>query len=98
MSDLISRERLLNDLNKFAPEHYNALVNDIIMKQPSAGIPTGKWDKLGEFENLDGVTIHVLRCSECGTLYRTRKLFTGDYVNAEFCPHCGADMKGEEND
>ena len=32
--DLISRKALIENLNKFAPEHYTALVNDLIMKQP----------------------------------------------------------------
>lgn len=34
--DLISRKSLIENLNKFAPEHYNALVNDLIMKEPTA--------------------------------------------------------------
>ena len=36
MSDLISRKALIENLNKFAPEHYSALVNDLIMKQEAA--------------------------------------------------------------
>lgn len=35
-NDLISRKALIENLNKFAPEHYTALVNDLIMKQPTA--------------------------------------------------------------
>jgi len=35
-NDLISRQSLLNSLNRFAPEHFNALVNDLIMKEPAA--------------------------------------------------------------
>lgn len=34
--DLISRKALIENLNRFAPEHYTALVNDLIMKQPTA--------------------------------------------------------------
>ena len=34
--DLISRKSLIENLNMFAPEHYNALVNDLIVKQPTA--------------------------------------------------------------
>lgn len=36
MSDLISRKNLIENLNKFAPEYYNALINDLIMKEPVA--------------------------------------------------------------
>ena len=34
--DLISRKSLIENLNKFAPEHYTALVNNLIMKEPTA--------------------------------------------------------------
>ena len=34
--DLISRKSLIKNLKKFAPEHYTALVNDLIMKEPTA--------------------------------------------------------------
>lgn len=34
--DLISRKTLLENLNRFAPEHYSELVNDLITKQPAA--------------------------------------------------------------
>ena len=34
--DLISRKALIENLNRFAPEHYSALVNDLIVKQPAA--------------------------------------------------------------
>ena len=33
MTTLIDREELIKDLNHFAPEHYNALVNKIIQNQ-----------------------------------------------------------------
>jgi hypothetical protein len=36
MEDLISRQNLLRNLRRFAPEHFNALVNDLILKEPSA--------------------------------------------------------------
>ena len=32
--DLISRKSLIENLNRLAPEHYTALVNDVIMKEP----------------------------------------------------------------
>ena len=35
-NDLISRKSLIENLNKFAPEHYDALVNDLITKEPTA--------------------------------------------------------------
>lgn len=34
--DLISRKSLIEHLNQFAPEHYNAIVNDLIVKETAA--------------------------------------------------------------
>lgn len=36
IGDLISRKSLVKNLNKFAPEYYTALVNDLIMKEQTA--------------------------------------------------------------
>lgn len=47
--DLISRKSLIENLNKFAPEHYTALVNDLIMKEPTA---FNKKKVIEELENL----------------------------------------------
>lgn len=35
MEDLISRQNLLSNLRRFAPEHFDALVNNLILKEPS---------------------------------------------------------------
>lgn len=37
--DLISRKSLVQNLNKFAPEHYSSLISDLIMKEPTAYDP-----------------------------------------------------------
>lgn len=46
--DLISRKSLIENLNKFALEHYNTLVNDLIMKEPIA------FDKEKVIKELEG--------------------------------------------
>lgn len=38
MAEYIKRESLIENLNKFAPEQYNALVDMIIRKQPVADV------------------------------------------------------------
>jgi hypothetical protein len=46
MSDYISREALLEHLNRFAPEKYDALVNDLIRREPAADVRPvvyGEW-------------------------------------------------------
>lgn len=35
-NDLISRKSLIKNLNRFAPEHYSVLINDLIQKEPVA--------------------------------------------------------------
>lgn len=35
-NDLISRKSLIRNLNQFALEHFSALVNDLILKEPEA--------------------------------------------------------------
>lgn len=47
-NDLISRKSLIENLNKFAPEHYNSLVNGLIAKEPTA------FDKEKVIEELKG--------------------------------------------
>lgn len=38
MAEYINRVELIENLNKFAPEHYNALINQLITKQPTADV------------------------------------------------------------
>lgn len=38
MTEYINRAELIENLNKFAPEHYNALINHLITKQPTADV------------------------------------------------------------
>lgn len=47
-NDLISRKSLIENLNKLAPECYNALINDLITKEPTA------FDKEKVIEELKG--------------------------------------------
>lgn len=46
----------------------------------------GKWKETG---NRDWDGAELMRCSVCGCVTK------GDYMN--FCPNCGADMRGEEH-
>ena len=36
--EYIEREALIENLNKFAPEHYSSLINMLITKQPTADV------------------------------------------------------------
>ena len=50
--------------------------------------PKGHWI----FDTEDG----YYKCSECGSLAEIDSV-TNDYWRSNFCPNCGADMRGESN-
>ena len=58
--DLISRESLIENLRRFAPEHYSALVNDLIIKEPTAFDKEKVIEELMKYSD-DPCTLH-----ECG--------------------------------
>ena len=87
MGDLISKKALLENLNKFAPEKYDALVNGLIEKQPTvdaAPVVHGEWIKHEYAEESEGLLIPNFECSVCHDWKREQ---------TPFCPECGADMR-----
>lgn len=92
--EYIERNELIKNLNTFAPEHYNALINDLIIKQPVADVESvkyGHWICIGDIDE------YIFECSECHEIY-----YLNDGTPKEhqynYCPNCGAKLcKGEEN-
>ena len=97
MSDLISRDAAIdlfpNDVLEWdtldgyiAPHVARRLIEDLPSAQPER--KTGRWkmepDPYGFFEEIPV-------CSECGCTTEMRKTY-------KFCPNCGADMRGEQDD
>lgn len=82
-SDAISRQWLMRKaIERFYTTNYFNHITKMIEEAPSV---TPKEPKTGEWiADVDGYT-----CSECG-------VFNTDDDN--FCPNCGADMRGEEVD
>lgn len=95
MDDLISRRDavsrfsdllMLEIKGKRLPtweEVYNAM-QDVPSAQPER--KHGWWISDLAFYDDEGCPCFVLRCSVCGE----------SYPKSNFCPHCGADMRGEE--
>lgn len=91
MAEYIDREVLIENLERFAWEHYNInapLLAQLITKQPAADVVEvrrGEWVKklLFVMHNDD---VFAYTCSICGKE-------SGTPYN--YCPHCGADMRGE---
>lgn len=91
MKRYIDAEELINNLNEFAPESFNALINSLILKQPTADVQEvkhGKWEKAMPRRKGRNATY---RCSCCGQL---RSSYYNDVQNWEYCP-CGAKMDKE---
>lgn len=77
MADCIDRDALIDNLQKFASNSYDAYVNNIIMGMPRANVKkivTAHW-----FFGDDGVFI----CSKCGN---------AESSNGRYCSYCGAEM------
>ena len=101
MSDLISRQAAM--AYPLSWEHYDMEHGDrkficgvesyreYIEQLPSTD-HTGHWIDRTE-EHGDSIGIYpweVFKCSECGHLTAGNEF--------KFCPNCGADMRGEQND
>lgn len=91
MSDLISRQAAIDICR--APHMRNADCSDFemeIMMLPPIQPKRGKWIKTARWGR-------VYYCNQC------RNYLDFDGVNAgrgstNFCPNCGADMRGEQDD
>lgn len=93
MAEYINRAELIENLNKFAPEHYNALINQLITKQPTADVMEvkhGKWivpsGAIKIFED------RYVICSECNVMIPVVK----ELDRYWYCPNCGAKMDGKD--
>lgn len=100
MSDLIERRAAIDKINRivevnhlnpefvwFTPLGVQQLIRDLPSVQPER--KTGKWID----GKLDWHGIAMERyCSECGQLLTSAKT-----VHMNYCPNCGADMRGEQD-
>lgn len=105
MDDLISRQdavkSMTNAIWHYPNEMYaqlnsyemaEALARDGLMFIPSAQ-KKGHWNFVGD---------NLFKCTCCGKMYTTQQLnglrvYDKDPYCPFFCPHCGADMRGDDN-
>ena len=86
-NDYIIRQKTIENLKTFAPEHYTELINQLILKQPAENVQEvrhGKWVLCYEDWRKQ---IAGDKCSVCG--FEHYGTYIGDY---HFCPNCGAKM------
>ena len=98
MDRLISLQAAIDVVTK----HYRAFDNDLLelivyeMKRLPSAQPerkTGKWIGTEYAGYADGNPVYYeWKCSACGCVIED------DEPTWNFCPNCGADMRGEQND
>ena len=94
MSDLIERDKVIETVyqlrKKPADDEWKAWV-ERLNAIPSARPKEGKWIDMGDFE----------QCSACkGTHLKEVQTYYGKatWVKTDFCPSCGADMRGNKHE
>lgn len=60
-------------------------------------MPSIEERKKGQWHKCDNDLIAWYKCSVCGC-EPLRSKWNGEYVYSDFCPTCGADMRGEEDE
>ena len=96
ITEYIERAKALEAFLSEGNGYYNLLkLRDMINAIPAADVQPVKY---GEWVS-DKYGVH---CSRCNKTPPTEEVQCGcqtfeDYILSGFCPHCGADMRGERN-
>lgn len=102
MSDYIERGALMDKIGERLAylrkeygyyDHYTDGYEECYCKVEDAPAADAAPIKHGVWEKTDSA--HLLRCSACHDCYIDDNWLDGKHWN--FCPHCGADLRGEEN-
>lgn len=104
MDDTVSRQAVLNALDEIEAEYVFEDGHDRLLQYAKAKVAAlhsdnserkrGKWDFIGD---------QMFRCTCCGEVYSQQEFesivhFIKDSLFPGYCPNCGADMKGEQNE
>lgn len=82
-------EKMLNALD-FAIKYMQGKVEENAPDSPDSLRPKGRWEKIGYDDVLDRIT-----CSHCKEYWN---ILDNDTETFNFCPNCGADMRGDDGD
>ena len=91
MDDLISRQAAIDELDKGAwgVEWDKTLAKTMIESLPSAQPERKKGKWIDETFKPRGLVYHPYKCNQCGE---------HSEADSNFCPNCGADMRGDKDD
>ena len=88
MSDLISRQAMLDGIDELIKIHFDRTVVLYKARKVAEDLPpvwperlNGKWIHQSKFSRIE--------CDQCG------KVFRNTFAPKNFCPNCGADMRYE---
>ena len=87
---LVDADELINAIADF-PYGYRGMIKNVIAEQPTVEErKKGKW--ITEPYDLES-DVWAHRCSNCLKV----AMLGGNDINLNFCPNCGADMRGEQS-
>lgn len=93
MSDLIDRQAAIDAVNEGCQEWRGIFER---CEEKLLALPSAQPEhKKGKWIDQDGGAFYTMECSECHKEPLLDEY--GDYVQSDFCPHCGADMRGEQD-
>ena len=91
-SDAVSRRMVLDALHEYMDDtdYTVGYLHDVICNLPSAQPEekTGEWIVISEFEDC-----RYVKCNQC----KMTQVFYYNKPLTNFCPNCGADMRGEQD-
>ena len=92
---LIDADLLIQTLNE-RDVSYNADIDDVIRKAQTIEREKGRWIEYPEALRYDKALYETsIVCSCCKSVWDILENETQDF---DFCPACGADMRGEQDD
>lgn len=88
---LIDADALMRKFKTASPMAIDGRARQIVNDMPTIeSRKRGRW--IDREENMEGMTLMIKRCSECGAS-KPMKIFRLEDYKFNFCPNCGADMR-----